>query len=502
MRRPPTALVAITMCAPLLAAGCGNDSDRRGIGTNTDSVPRPTTADTFGWTEYDDGDDDSVIEFGNIEVPIDYDDPSAGSFNLFIARHLATDPDRRIGSLVVNPGGPGVPASDLAIFAAGNYSSDLLARFDIVGWDPRGTGRSTPAIDCVDDYDRFYASPDITPDDDGERQALIDLAEEFQTDCATLNADIIDHVGTNESARDIDTVRQALGEAQITYFGFSYGSELGATWMTLFPGTVRAAVLDGAVDPTADLARAAVDQAAGFESTFGTFLARCSDDDECAFHNDGDAEGAFDRLMAQLDANPIDGEPGRVKVNLAVAINGVAQAMYSERLWPSLEQALADAQGGDGRGLMALHDLYFQRNSDGTFPNVLEAFQTIRCMDRLDRPTVAEEDALAVEVNRVAPRLSPNTVGSYSCSFYPPAVDPRIPVTGAGAGPVLVVGTTGDPATPLLGTRAMAETLEGGVLLTVVGDQHTGYGVNDCSINVVDLYLIDRTPPPEGTICE
>jgi pimeloyl-ACP methyl ester carboxylesterase len=499
MRRSATALVVTTA---FILAACSDDSASDSDGSAADDTSAPGS-EVFGWTEFgEDDDDDGTVQLGSFEVPVDYDDPSAGTFDLYIARRLASDPDRRIGSLIVNPGGPGFPASDVAIYAAQYFSEDVLERFDIVGWDPRGTGLSSPAIDCIDDYDKYYASIDITPDDDAERQTLIQLADEFQTACAERNATIIEHVGTNDSARDIDTVRQALGEAQITYYGFSYGSELGATWLTMFPDTVRAAVLDGAVDPNADLTQAGIDQASGFEHTFNTFLARCSDDDECAFHNDGDAEGAFDQLMQRLDAQPIPSEQGRPDVNLTIALNAASYAMYGTQLWPLLEEALAAAQDGDGRGLLALHDAYFQREEDGTYPNTLEVFQTISCMDRSDRPTVAEEDAASAERRAVSPRLNPSTVGSYMCTFFPPSNDTRIPVTGAGAGPVLVVGTTGDPATPLAGTKAMADALEGAVLLTVVGDQHTGYGANDCSIETIDAYLFERTMPAEGTRCE
>lgn len=513
MRRSPTAFVAIALLT-VATGSCGGDSAGDGaiglpdgsitVATNPDGsapgTPRPDTSGTFGWAPF--GDDDSGVELGSIEVPIDYDDPSAGTFNLFIARHLATNPAERIGSLVVNPGGPGFGASDWAILAASNYGRALLERFDIVGWDPRGTGLSTPAIDCTDDYDRYFANVDITPDDESERQTIIDLADEFQTNCAQRNTAILRHVGTNDSARDIDTIRQALGEDQITYFGFSYGSELGATWMTLFPDTVRAAVLDGAIDPNADLDTATLEQAAGFEQSLTSFLAACSANDDCPFHNDGDAEGAFDRLMADLDATPLPSDDGRPQVNLAVALNATAQAMYTQRLWPVLEQALADAQQGNGSGLLSLHDEYYVRRSDGTYSNVYEAFQTIACMDRSDRSTVAQDEALAVRLHEVSPRLAPSTVGSYQCSFFPASDDPRTAITGAGAGPALVVGTTGDPATPLASSQAMAAALDDAVLLTVVSQQHTGYSANDCSIEVIDTFLVNLIRPAEGTRCE
>jgi pimeloyl-ACP methyl ester carboxylesterase len=510
MRR--SVLVALLPLA-MVAAACSNglnpeatessksDGSSAPAGPSTDGSTDPSTpgagAPTLDWDTGDDG-----IDTATLTVPVDYDDPSKGTMQLFVARDPADDPDQRIGSLLVNPGGPGFGGSYLAINASAIYSEDLLARFDIVGWDPRGTGLSEPAIDCVDDYDRYYAGTDITPDDDAERTQLVDLAKEYQDACASKNADVLQYIGTNNSARDMDRLRQALGEETISYFGFSYGSELGAVWATMFPDTVRAAVLDGAADPNADFLTSGLQQTKGFENTLTTFLAACSADDSCAFHNEGDAEGAFDALMASIDETPIPSEDDRPDVTRAMAITAVAQAMYGDFLWPELHQALADAQDGDGRGLLALYDSYYQRQFDGTYDNSLEAFQTISCMDDPERLTVEQDDATAAQYQAAAPRFSPGTTGSYFCSFYPPTEQPRIAVTGAGAGPVLVVGTTGDPATPLSSTENMAKALEQGVLVVIVADQHTGYGVNQCSYDVIDGYLTDLTVPENGVRCD
>jgi pimeloyl-ACP methyl ester carboxylesterase len=452
--------------------------------------------------EWEDFGDDGTVQVGHLEVPIDYSDPSRGTFDLYVARHLA-DPATRIGSLLVNPGGPGFGGSDFAVYADQVYGTALLDQFDIIGWDPRGTGLTTPAIDCTDDYDHFYASLDITPEDPAEKQQIVDTAQEFADDCATRNADILDFVGTNNSARDMDSIRRALGEDTISYFGFSYGSELGATWATLFPDTVRAAVLDGAADPTADYLESGLQQSVGFENSLTTFLAQCSADATCTFHNDGDAEGAFDALMQSLDDNPAPTVSGRPAVNLQVAISGVIEAMYSDQLWDQLAQALSDAQQGDGNGLLELYDEYYARSADGTYENSLEAFQTIFCMDTTERLTVAEEDAAAPQFQAASPRLSPGDGGSYFCTFFPPTTDPRAEITGAGAGPILVMGTTGDSATPLAGTRVMADSLEDGRLVIVTGNQHTGYGVNACSSDTVEQYLIDPVghAPADGTEC-
>ena len=189
------------------------------------------------------------IEEGWLDVPIDYADPAGGTFRLHLARHLAESASSRIGSLFINPGGPGFGGTIHALNAEVIYGEDLVRSFDIVAWDPRGTGRSEPVIDCIDNYDDYHAGTDVTPDDDVERQQLIDVAEDFAQRCTDANEDILQFVGTNSSARDIDTIRRALGEDEVSYLGFSYGSELGATWATLFPETVRAAVLDSAAEP-------------------------------------------------------------------------------------------------------------------------------------------------------------------------------------------------------------------------------------------------------------
>jgi pimeloyl-ACP methyl ester carboxylesterase len=485
----------------VLLAGCGvhpgvTATDAQHSGATFDPADDP-----FGWTP---STDNALVESGTFTVPMDYNDPSKGLFDLNIARHLAMKPAERIGSLLVNPGGPGFPGTDFATFAEAIFGQPLLDHFDIVAWDPRGTGLSEPKIDCIDDYDHFFATGDITPDDPAERQQDIDLAKEFADDCVAKNGAFYQYVGTNNSARDIDAIRAALGEATISYLGFSYGSELGGTWATLFPTTVRAAVFDGAVDPTVGAAEDALQQARGFEDSLTNFLATCSADGKCPFNNGGNAAGAFDDLMKALDASPIPSDEGRPPISLGVAISAVAEAMYYETSWPELASALEDAQHGKGAGLLALYDEYYVRRPNGTYENSLEAFRVIECVDSPDRPTVEQEDTNAARVRAVAPRFGARTIGDYACTFFPPTTDPRIPITGIGAGPILVMGTTGDPATPLDSTRRMAAALEQGRLVVVVGNQHTGYGVNACSSAAVEDYLVDPVGhvPAEGLRCE
>jgi pimeloyl-ACP methyl ester carboxylesterase len=464
---------------------------------STDATPIPGSAGTkITWERVDDH-----LDKGTLEVPVDYSDPSLGNFRLFLVRRRANDQAHKVGSLLINPGGPGAGG---AVFAAGAdfvFKKDLLDKFDIIGWDPRGTAYTRPAIDCIDDYDKYFAGTDITPDTPAERQQIIDLAKDLEDRCVSKNSAILQHVGTNDSARDMDSIRKALGEDKISYFGFSYGSELGATWATMFPQTVRAAVLDGAVDPTLGLTEANNQQAVGFEHTLGLYLDNCTKDTQCAFYNGGNTAQAFDQLMNDLDQKPIPSKPGRPDITRGVALQAVATAMYDSSMWKQLSQALADAQKGDGAGLLALWDSYYERNPDGTWPNFLEAFQVITCMDDTERPTVEQDDANAQQLSKLAPRFAPNTTGSYICTWFPEPTQPRIPITGAGAGPIVVIGTTGDPATPLGGTEVMAKTLQDGRLIIVTADKHTGYGENDCVDNAVGDYLIDLKVPPSQTQC-
>ena len=463
---------------------------------DTDSTPADDTTFEVAPIEWSEFDDD--VDVATVTVPVDYENPGGDQFELFVARHRALEPDERIGSLLINPGGPGFGGSDYALFATQVFDRDLLDHFDIVGWDPRGTGESEPAIDCIDDFDPYFNAVDLTPETDEERATAVGVAANFVEACETNNAGYFEYVGTNNSARDIDALRQALGEDEISYFGFSYGSELGATWATLFPDTVRAAVLDGAADPNADALEGSLQQMAGFQASLETFLSRCSADSDCEFHNDGDAETAFVDLLAA----PAEVEPDRPPVNRDVALVATIQAMYSESFWPALERALADAENGDAAGLLALNDAYYQRQSDGTYGNELEAFQVISCADTADRETVEEADAEVAQFREVAPLLVPEgSIGSYFCTFFEAPVDPRVEITGAGAGPIVVIGTTGDPATPFESTVRMAETLEDGRLVIVEADQHTGYGVNRCVIDVVNDYLIDLNAPESGTEC-
>ena len=439
-------------------------------------------------------------ECGELAVPFDYDDPTIGSFTLFLTRLPATDPDNKIGSMLVNPGGPGFGGSSVAQDAEYYFSSELLNRFDIIGWDPRGTGKSTPAINCIDEYDEYFGI-DSTPETPEEKQVIIDLSQKFNDECVKRSGEILPYISTQATARDMDSIRLALGEEKITYFGFSYGSELGATWATMFPSTVRAAVLDGASDPNATSLDQGLAQARGFEKQLDAFLAACSKRVSCAFHSNGNSAAALDELLIEVDESPIVVTANRTPITQGVMYTALAQSMYSDALWPALERALADAVKGNGAGLLKLYDDYYQRKPGGTYGNELEAFLAISCLDDPGPTSVAAVDEQISVFTKAAKRFGESFAYGYSCALWPVPPVQRLEITGKGAGPIVVIGTTGDAATPIESSRNAARALEDGVFLTVTADQHTGYGLNKCVVDAVDKYLIDLTPPTVGKVC-
>ena len=492
--------LALAVTLALTITACGNpssssDTTANPLNTTTEFVVNPIV-----WSACD-GSTNTKVECGNIEVPFDYADPEQGSFVLYVKKHNAASPADRIGSMMVNPGGPGFGGSSLADDARYYFSQDLIDRFDIIAWDPRGTGESTPAVNCVDTFDEYFGldSPPETPD---EKQALIDASQAFNDKCAENSGTILPYISTQASAQDINSLRLALGEEKVSFFGFSYGSELGTTWATMFPETVRAIVVDGAVDPNASSTEEGMNQAKGFEGQLATFLKQCSEKTTCAFHNGGKAEAAFDQLVLDIDATPLEVSKDRTPVTQGVLFTAVAQAMYSDYYWPQLSEALSEAQNGDGKGILQLYDDYYQRKDDGTYGNELEAFLAISCLDDPGATSTEEVDSHIEDFIAAAPRLGGNFAYGYSCALWPVKQAAKVNITGKGAGPIVVVGTTGDAATPLSSTRKMAQGLEQGILIVVDANQHTGYGANSCVVKAVDDYLIKLTVPANETTCK
>jgi pimeloyl-ACP methyl ester carboxylesterase len=426
-----------------------------------------------------------------LTVPLDHDDPSKGTIDLAVARRPAQRPDDRIGVLLYNPGGPGAPGTPIIMDEAGvQFNWALLDQFDVVSWDPRGVSEGA-AVDCVDDPGELLGY-DPTPET-VEEEALIDAAVgEFVAGCVERSGDLLPYVSTVSTARDMDLLRESLGEEQISYLGRSYGTALGSTYATLFPERVRAMVLDSAYDLSAPLAEDMVARAEAHERALTLVLEQCAADSACPFHNDGDPFAAFDELMVRLDAEPLIVDD--TEVGLGHAMSAVYEGLMGEWNWSDLMRALARAQDGNGR---LLRDLAL------SFPYIESLF----AIDCLDWPRSAWEASQSVvdAVLAASPRLGPFQVeGPSVCGLWPAEPDPPPPLTGADAGPILVIGSTGDTATPLESSRDLTEHLEGGVLLIVEGNNHGAYWIhpdNLCVIETVDRYLTDLELPANESRC-
>ncbi|MCU1346665.1 MAG: hypothetical protein JWL70_2931 [Acidimicrobiia bacterium] len=483
-------------------AACTRDYgtvDVRPVGSAGSAEPSTSAVpdSALKWTKCN-----TTFQCALLSVPIDYANPSGQHINVSLIRHLAPA-GRRIGSLLVNPGGPG--ASGVAFVRDGykELFSNLGDRFDIVGWDPRGVGGTIP-VDCVDDLDPYFGDIDPTPDNPQELQQERDAANAFAAACGQRNSStVLAHVSTQDTARDMDSIRQALGEAKISYFGFSYGSELGAAWATMFPATVRAAALDGAADPSPDPLAFALESAAAADQTLDRLLTQCSHDPKCPFNSNGQASAAFDSLMQSLDAHPLPTSDPKRSVGQAKLFWAMIETLYSPDSWPALTSALAKGAAGQGQPLLDLYDAYFERDpKTGRFPNLIEANVAISCADNRT-PTTAEFEAKAkAQLAAAAPRTGLAFFDLDFCRNWPTPVAPDLTITGKGAGTIVVVGATGDPVTPLTSSRKMAEALEGGVLLIRQGEGHTSYNSgNACIRSAIDRYFISGTAPSTGTQC-
>ncbi len=515
-------LVVTLLAFGLVTASCASESTKAGdvkvvsqdtsgktsttSGTTT-TVGAPTTESPGSTTPSDSSTSAAVggiptlswkpcggVQCATLAAPLDYTNPLKGTIDLALKRRPANKPSMRIGTLLVNPGGPGVGGTVLVDAASQIYSATLLDHFDIVAWDPRGTGASDPVV-CADNVDP-YLSLDPTPDTPAAKDALQKAGVDLASKCAARSAAILPYISTEATARDMDRIRRALGEAKITYFGFSYGSELGATWVTLFPSTVRAAVLDGAVNPNNTQVQETIAQTTGFELAFQHFLADCASKTSCAFYNGGDPTAAYEALVKKLDANPLPSVGGRPKVNEGVTFYAVAFSLYSQDLWPYLAQALAQAQAGDGSGLLDLYDQYRTDYGDHT----LEALLAITCLD--EGPiSVSDMATIDAAIAKSAPHFQGSDPFTIACQHWSVPPVTKVKVTGKGAGPVVVVGTTGDPATPLESSRGMALALQDGRLIINQAEGHTGYKAGSCVGKVVDNYLVTLAAPDNGTTC-
>ena len=439
-----------------------------------------------------------------LRVPLDYAKPTGRMIELSVTRSAARVPSKRIGSLVINPGGPGGSGAGFTGQAAQLFGTRLTDVFDTVGFDPRGVAASAP-IRCLSTSALTrYLTADPSPDTPAEREEIIATSREFADGCLAKNgADVLRHVSTQDAARDIEQLRRALGETTISYFGFSYGTLLGATFADLFPTSVRAAVLDGALDPMADNDERAKLQAIGFEQALRNFTSDCALRASCRQRLGKDPMAVVDSLSDRVENTPF--RVGKRSVGPSEYTIALISMLYSQRYgWPRLESALGLALQGDASGLLALFDGYVDRNPDGSYRNTTEANAAINCADVPSSRDLAHYDQLATELQALAPHFGVVTAYyNVICALWAvPAVAPPHPLVADGAPPILVVGTTQDPATPLVWAQAMAKELRSGVLLQVAGKSHTAYlSGGPCVRSAVEDYLVQLKVPAVGTRC-
>jgi pimeloyl-ACP methyl ester carboxylesterase len=458
------------------------------------------------------------LQCATLTVPVDYTQPDGEQVGIAVTRLKARDPSSRLGSLVFNFGGPGDAGTQTLPDYVSQIPASIRDRYDLVSFDPRGTGKSRP-VECVDDAtaDRLNAV-DPTPNSEADLRAIydgtydpVDLVKE----CVAKNGTWLAQLGSRNVARDMDRLRVALGDDTLTYLGYSYGTVIGAVYAQMFPDRVGRMVLDSPVDLSANALSELRGNAQGFEQALDDFLADCAKHSGCSFHSGGNPKAALVALQQRfedgLQLPTVDlatGKKSTRKAGVAAFYTALISALYDRQFgWPELADALRDARNGDGSYLLGLADLYNGRHDDGSYDNIDEVIGEILCDDR-DDPTPSYDEFQA-EYEREKAEYP--ILGAYVGST-PLGCDPRLPRPPAseqvgdlhvtGSAPILVVGTTRDPATPFAGAQNLVTRLDGSRLLTFDSTEHTAYTKNACIDRAVDTYLLRGTLPPTDTVCK
>ncbi|GIH26451.1 proteinase [Acrocarpospora phusangensis] len=431
------------------------------------------------WSDCRDG-----FECAKLTVPLDYTKPEGDQIKISVIRTPASG--QKIGSLLMNPGGPGGSGVQMARGIAAVLKARLGKRFDLVGFDPRGVGESAP-VNCFTDKERDAEfAMDTSPETKAEIRLIETAAQRFVDACEERSGKLLGHVGTLNAARDMDVLRAALGDPKLTYLGISYGTYLGTVYAHLFPHNVRALALDAAMDPAKSQEEQNAGQSQGFNDAYVSFLKDCFKQKDCPFKGRG-TKSDIDRavrktnaMFEKVDKKPFPNRIDDRKVTFSLAHTGWFSALYSKFEWPGLRLSLSLAFKGDGTGLLIYADHYYERRKDGTYSNQDPAFRAINCLDN-PRPKRNKFDA---------------------CSLWPAKATP-VPrsMRAKGAPPILVVGTLRDPATPYREAVALANHLSSGVLLTNDADGHGGYISSFCVTDIVDKYLITLETPRNGFRC-
>jgi pimeloyl-ACP methyl ester carboxylesterase len=499
------------LSAALLLTGCTNPL--RSSSSATPSSPQPVPSamqplakfyeQKLSWTDCG-----SSAKCADLTVPVDYAKPDGPTTQIKVLKVPARKESSRIGSLVVNPGGPGGSGVEYARYADFIVGAPVRRAYDIVGFDPRGVASSSP-IDCIPDakLDDWLAQ-DPTPDTPAEVATFGANAAAFGEACKANAQPLVEHVSTVEAAKDIDVLRAALGSAKLDYLGKSYGTFLGATYAGLFPTHVGRMVLDGAMAPDLTQEEMLLGQAKGFETATRAWSQSCIDDGCPLGGSVDEVMTGLSALLRKLDATParVEGDARVKQLTEGWAAYGVAAAMYDQGMWSTLTSALRPlVEKNDGTALMGLADTYSERNVDGTYSgNMMEVISAVSCLDSSDSPDLAVYEKRAKDFSAQAPVFGTFLAWSgVTCGKWPiPATGKPRPIAADGAPPIVVIGTTRDPATPYEWAQRLAAQLSSGVMVTFDGDGHTAYTrSNSCIDNAIDTFYLKDTAPQDGLRC-
>ncbi len=496
------AVVLVAVAAVFVGTRSGGDGWQppQATGESVDAALTQYYEQNVEWTDCDEA------QCAQVTVPIDYEDPTGDTLELAVKVHPSDDADAS-RAIFVNPGGPGGSAVDFADTMSTSFGSSVLDAYDVVGVDPRGVGESTP-LECLSDADfDAFTQTDHDPDDSAEVTALRQSLTDLGTACQENSGELAAHVSTEEAARDMDVVRALLGQPKLDWFGASYGTVLGATYANLFPDTVGRMVLDGAVDPLEDSIEASLGQATGFQRAFDAYAAYCVDQGDCPIGSSvEEARATVADFLVELDATPMPTGVGR-ELTEGQAFYGLALPLYSEQTWDVLTQALQQAiVDGDGTTMLLLSDAYFSRDTDGSYMgNTGQVIYAVNCLDESEQPDLETVRDALPRFEQASPVFGRSLGwGALGCTDWPiRPTSPQEPVTAEGAAPIVVVGTTRDPATPYESAVKLADQLSSGVLLTREGDGHTAYNSgNQCIDDTIDAYLVDGEVPEDDKTCE
>ena len=508
MERAPIALLAlaVTVALTVTASGCGMSmffpvvEESTPIPEDVDASIEPYYSQVLRWDECGD------FLCTTAKAPLDWDDPSADEIELALIRRPATQ--AKVGSLLVNPGGPGVSGYDVV---AGSLDVAVTRavqdRYDIIGFDPRGVGRST-AVSCFEPKELDSLIFGIPPASRGSNEWISgqnELTHAFGQACLANTGPLLANVDTLSAARDLDMLRAALGEEQLDYLGYSYGAYLGTVYAGTYPGKVGRLVLDGPIDPSLGDPQVTLAQAQGLETALRSYLAACIAAATCPFQGSvDDAMAAVRGILDAVSKSPIPSTDGR-SVSVDTLLIAIAAPLYNTETWPALDTLFSTVLAGQAEFALTLVDGYYGRTPDGEYEgNLFESLRAVRCLDYPAQNDVAVMKEQGKALTDAAPHVGPYLAYSDLACLSWPFRSERVPapIPAPGAAPILVLGTTNDPSTPYQWAVTVASQLESGILVTRQGEGHTAFNKGNACVDAkVEQYLIDGVVPAADVMC-